>query len=278
MKPVVGIIAQGQMGSAVAKRLTEHGVTVLTSLEGRSFASIKRAEAAGMRAVSLDTIAYADMILSIVPPGDAEALAQALGPHLAASARKPFYADCNAVNPETVKRIANTIEATGCRFVDAGIIGGPPKANYDGPTFYLSGVDAGAIAALNDFGLICKIADGPIGAASALKMSYAGITKGLTALASVMLLAATRAGTAEALRRELEQSQPALLTWFGRQVPPMFDKAYRWVAEMEEIAVFVGDDIAGETLFRATAELYRRLAEDVAGAKSETEMLAGFFH
>jgi hypothetical protein len=57
----------------------------------------------------------------------------------------------------------------------------------------------------------------------------------------------------------------------------MFDKAYRWEAEMEEIAAFVGDDPAGEALFRATAELYRRLAADAAGAKSEIGMLAGFF-
>jgi 3-hydroxyisobutyrate dehydrogenase-like beta-hydroxyacid dehydrogenase len=206
MKPVVGIIAQGQMGSAVGKRLTEYGLTVLTSLEGRSFSSIKRAQSACMKAVSLDTIAHADIILSIVPPGEAEALAQALAPHLRESAKKPVYADCNAVNPQTVKRIANIIEATGCPFADAGIIGGPPKPNYDGPTFYLSGAGAGAVAALTDFGLTCKVVDGPIGAASALKMPYAGITKGLTALASIMLLAASRAGTSDALRSELEQS------------------------------------------------------------------------
>jgi L-threonate 2-dehydrogenase len=278
MKPVVGIIAQGQMGSAVGKRLTDHGLTVLTSLEGRSAESAKRAAAAHMEPVSLERFCAADIILSIVPPGDAEALAAQLAPYLANAATKPAFVDCNAVNPQTVERIAAVIQANGCPFVDGGIIGGPPKPNYDGPTFYLSGADAGTVAALSDFGLSCKIVDGPIGAASALKMSYAGITKGLTALASVMLLAATRAGTSDALRRELEQSQPALLNWFGRQVPSMFDKAYRWVAEMEEIAAFVGDDPAGEALFKATAELYRRLAADAAGAKSETEMLARFFH
>src|SRR5439155_249607 len=103
------------------------------------------------------------------------------------------------------------------------------------------------------------------------------ITKGLTALASIMLLAATRAGTADALKRELEQSQPQLLAWFARQVPSMFDKAYRWVAEMDEIAAFVDEDPAGEKLFSTTAELYRRLAADAAGANTETEMLARFF-
>ncbi len=276
MKPVVGIIAQGQMGSAVAKRLTDNGLTVLTSLEGRSAESAKRATAARMEAAALERFCEADIILSIVPPGDAEALAQKLAPYLTQS-RKPIYADCNAVNPATVERIASLIDATGARFVDGGIIGGPPKPNYDGPMFYFSGAGAHAAAVLNNFGLPCKIVEGPIGAASALKMSYAGITKGLTALASVMLLAATRAGTAEALKAELAQSQPQLLAWFERQVPSMFDKAYRWVAEMEEIAAFVSEDPAGEKLFDSTAELYRRLAADVAGAKSETDMLARFF-
>lgn len=277
MKPVVAIIAQGQMGAAVGKRLTDNGVTVLTSLEGRSSESAKRAAAAGMKPVTLNAIAYADIILSIVPPGEAEALAERLAPHLANAELKPIYADCNAVNRETVERIARIIEPTGCAFVDAGIIGGPPKAGYDGPTFYLSGTQADSIAALVDFGLSCKVLRGPAGAASALKMSYAGITKGLTALASVMILAASREGRADALRLELEASQPQLLAWFTRQVPSMFDKAHRWVAEMEEIAGFVEEDPAGEQLFRAIAELYRRLAVDAASAKSETGTLAAFF-
>ena len=277
MKPVVAIIAQGQMGSAVAKRLTDHGVTVLTSLEGRSAESAIRAAAAGMKPVAPSAIACADIILSIVPPGEAEALAGRLAPHLAEATGKPIYADCNAINPETVERVGVIVEATGCAFVDAGIIGGPPKPGYDGPTFYLSGAQAGHIAGLADFGLSCKVLRGPVGAASALKMSYAGITKGLTALASIMILAASRAGAADALRRELEESQPALFAWFGRQVPSMFDKAYRWVAEMEEIAGFVEDDAAAEQVFRAMAELYRRLALDAASAKSETGTLAGFF-
>ena len=47
MKPVLAVIAAGGMGSAVGKRLTENGVRVLTSLEGRSAASAARAKAAG---------------------------------------------------------------------------------------------------------------------------------------------------------------------------------------------------------------------------------------
>ena len=82
MKPVLAVIAAGGMGSAVGKRLAENGVRVLTSLEGRSAASAARAKAAGMVAASDPEIATADIVLSIVPPGEALPLAQRLAPGL----------------------------------------------------------------------------------------------------------------------------------------------------------------------------------------------------
>jgi 3-hydroxyisobutyrate dehydrogenase-like beta-hydroxyacid dehydrogenase len=277
MGPVIGIIAQGQMGSAVGKRLTANGVDVLTVLDGRSAQSAKRAAAAAMKAVSQREFCEADIILSIVPPRDAEDLARRLATDIALARRKPIYADCNAINPQTAERIAAAIEGAGASFVDGGIIGGPPKAGCDGPAFYLSGAQANAVAVLNSFGLTCKILGGRVGAASALKMSYAGITKGLTALASIMILGASRADVAGALHDELRASQPQLMAWFERQVPSMFPKAYRWVAEMEEIAGFVEDDPAGYALFESTARFYERIAADVADANSETDLLARFF-
>lgn len=273
----IAIIAPGQMGAAVGKRLSENGLRVVTSLEGRSRDSVARAAASSMVAVSPDELAAADILLSIVPPGAAEAIAHHLAPVLARAPKKPVYVDCNAVSPRTVGAIAAIVETTGTPFVDAGIIGGPPKPGGAGPVFYLSGEKAGAVTALEEFGLDCKVLDGPIGAASALKMSYGGITKGLTALASAMILAATHWGTADTLRRELGDSQPMLLAWFERQIPSMFGKAYRWVAEMEEIAEFVAADEAAQELFIGNAHLYERLAADFAGAKTECGQLARFF-
>jgi putative dehydrogenase len=274
MNPVVAVIAAGGMGSAVGARLTENGIRVLTSLEGRSAASAARAKAAGMIAASDPEIAAADIVLSIVPPGEALPLAQRLVPALSAANKKPVYADCNAVNPETVKKIAAVIAQTGCPFVDAGIIGGPPRAGYNGPSFYVSGEDASRIEPLNKLGLVVRKMDGPVGAASAIKMSFGGITKGLIAIGSAMTLAAHRAGVAEALHAELAASQPAVLAYLTRMVPDMPPKAYRWVAEMEEIAGFTGSEAERE-MYQAIAALYERLAQD--SAKDEVEALAGFF-
>lgn len=276
MSPVVAVIAPGAMGSAVGKRLVEHGVKVTTVLDGRGPDSAKRARDAGMVAVSDGEAVTADIVMSIVPPAAAIPLAEKLLPRLQANRQKPVYVDCNAVNPKTVVEIASIITSTGCPFVDAGIVGGPPKAGYDGPVFYASGDAARRFATLGDYGLKVRVLDGAVGAASAVKMSYGGITKGFTALAAAMMLAASREGTADTLHRELAESQPALLAWLTRQMPNMYSKAYRWVAEMEEISAFVGDDLAARDMFMSYAKFYERIAQDFDGGKQEVGALADF--
>jgi 3-hydroxyisobutyrate dehydrogenase-like beta-hydroxyacid dehydrogenase len=279
MAPVVAVIAAGAMGAAVGKRLADHGVTVLTSLAGRSTATAARAAAAGMAAANDAEIAASDFVLSILPPGDALALAQRFVPALSASNVKPIYVDCNAVNPATVERIAATIAPTGCAFVDAGIIGPPPKPSPPGQgrgtgtRFYASGEAAPRFAGLRQYGLDVRVLEGSPGAASALKMSYAGITKGTQALGAAMLLAAARAGSAAALREELQFSQPEMLALFQHFLPAMPAKAYRWVAEMQEIAGFVGDDPAAGEIFAGAAHFYERIAEDYAADRKNVEAL-----
>ncbi len=276
MQPVVAVIAPGMMGSAVAKRLTGNGLDVLTVLAGRSAATMARAAAAGMRDASAEQIAAADFILSIVPPGEALALAERLAPALRSARAKPIYVDCNAVSPATVLRIDGVVRETGAGFVDGGIIGPPPEPDSSRTRIYLSGPDAGKVASLARYGLSMPVQPGPVGAASAIKMSYAGITKGFTALGAAMMLAATRAGTADALVAEMIVSQPELLKWLTAQIPKMHGKAYRWVAEMQEIATFVGADRPGAGFYGAAAALYEAIAADYAGPGVETAALDAF--
>ena len=276
MTLTVTVIAPGMMGSAVGKRLSQGGAAVLTSLNGRSDATRARAASCGMADASDAQIAASDFILSIVPPGEALGLAERLAPALRQAGHKPVYVDCNAVSPDTVLTIAAVVQATGAPFVDGGIIGPPPEPDSSKTRLYLSGPDADAVTVLQRHGLSTPVQPGPIGAASAMKMSYAGITKGFTALGATMMLAATRAGTADALIAEMKVSQPMLLHWLTSQMPKMPSKAYRWVAEMEEISAFVGDDPAGAAFYQAAARLYERIAADLAGGRSETDALEAF--
>jgi len=276
MNEVIAVIAPGAMGSAIGRRLKQHGATVLTSLQGRSAAARARAESAGMEDADGSRLVGADLILSIVPPASALTLAQGLAPALKQAQRKPVFIDCNAVSAQTAITIGAVVEATGAPFIDAAIIGLPPAPGEAGPALYVSGPHVERASILASLGLDLKILAAPCGAASALKMSYAGITKGLTGLAAAMMLAAQRAGAGQALRDELERSQPALLKRFSSGVPDMFPKAYRWVAEMQEIAQFASPDLATQAIYHGLAAFYQQLADDQAGAQADIRALTSF--
>jgi 3-hydroxyisobutyrate dehydrogenase-like beta-hydroxyacid dehydrogenase len=265
----IAIVAPGEMGSGVAARLVERGARVLTSLQGRGERSVERARAAGMVDVPEAELMTADLFLSIVPPHQAAEVAVRFT-RLPARRHPPFI-DLNAISPETAHAIAKVVTDSGARFVDGGIIGTPPRPGQAGPTLYLSGPAGEATQVLLDHGLVVRDLDGGVGAASALKMSYAGITKGLSALAASMILAAERHGAAAALATELAASQPALLERFRKTLPDMLPKAWRFAPEMREIAGFIGDGRAERHLYSAMGDFYEQLAIDLEATPDQVK-------
>jgi 3-hydroxyisobutyrate dehydrogenase-like beta-hydroxyacid dehydrogenase len=275
MNPVIAITSPGNMGAAVGGRLTAQGVKVLSPFSQRSAASRARATSHGLTDATDSELAQADFLLSIVPPKEAVAVAERLAPALAAAKRKVVYVDCNAVSPKTAARIGEVLAATGADYVDGGIIGGPPREGYT-PRLYVSGTGAERVLELNKFGLDVRLVKGGIGAASALKLSYAGINKGAIGLGAAMILAARRAGVEGDLMRELSESQRGLLAQFSRGIPDMFSKAERWAPEMIEIADYGGD--GGEAdIYRGLAAFYERLAANFEGSQDEIGALKDFF-
>ena len=262
----VAIVGAGEMGAAVGRRLREAGARVLTSLAGRSAESVARVRNAGLEVVSDDDALVRDagFVLSIVPPGVAVEVAERFRGPLGRAHAKPVFVECNAISPATCRRIHDLLGATP--FIDACIIGGPPVAGTQdpasGPRFYASGPDARQLTRLAGFGIDIAVLDGPVGAASGLKLSYAGLTKGFTALCATMLAAAERDGLAEALRAELARSQPGFLARLDRAVPAMRPKAHRWVAEMRQIAEFIGSADDGATIYEGAAVLYQQIANN----------------
>jgi L-threonate 2-dehydrogenase len=274
----VALIGTGEMGSAVGRRLREMGARVLTELKGRSELSVRRVADAGLEVIDDDQllVRQANFILSIVPPGSACAVAERFRASLSRTDHKPIFVECNAIAPKTVRRIEAMLSNTGCRFVDAGIIGGPPSINVSvrGPRFYASGSHAQMFASLAQYGLDIAVLEAPIGAASALKLAYAGLTKGFTALGAAMIAAAAREHLADNLRAELARTQPDMLVRLERMIPAMFPKAYRWVAEMEQIADFAIDETKGAAIYQGAARLYEGIAAEFEHDRSAERLLA----
>src|SRR6266545_2831918 len=128
----VGILSPGEMGSGIGRVLHGHGMDVLTCLEGRSTLTRKRAEEAGFRDVPTidDLVRESDMVLSVLVPSEAVPTAEAVAVAMRRTGATPVFVECNAVAPQTVLSIERTIRGAGASFIDAGIIGGPPRMDY----------------------------------------------------------------------------------------------------------------------------------------------------
>jgi 3-hydroxyisobutyrate dehydrogenase-like beta-hydroxyacid dehydrogenase len=254
----IGIISPGDMGHVVGDVLRSSGLRVVTCLNGRSARTKALARQAKLEDLGSTeaVVSEADAILSILVPSEAVRAAEGVAEAMKQSGSFPLYADCNAISPTTTRHIGEKISAAGGRFVDAAIIGPPPR-RVGATRFYASGPHAEDLAALNDYGLhVIPIGD-RIGDASALKMCYAALTKGLTALSTELLVAAEALGVTEPLQAEFRQSQASMLAQMERGLPTMPPKARRWVGEMGEIAsTFEAVGLTPHILLGA-ADIYR---------------------
>jgi 3-hydroxyisobutyrate dehydrogenase-like beta-hydroxyacid dehydrogenase len=257
----IGILGTGDMGSAVGRVLSAAGYRVVTALEGRSRASRRLSAAAGLVDLGSPELALgeSDVFLSILPPSAAAGFAARASGLMRQDA---VFADCNAVAPATVREIAGHFDGGRARFVDVGIVGPAPKPGVHGRTrFYVSGAERLAILNLAVPELeVVDIGD-DIGQASAIKMCYAAMNKGVDALYTNILLAAERLGVREELMKEFAGSQGEALARMQRRLPFLAATAARFTGEMAEIAeTFDAAGVSGD-FHRGAEWLYARLAE-----------------
>ena len=277
LHPTVGIISPGDMGHALGAVLVQHGLRVLTNLHGRSPRTVALARQAGITDVGDDAtlVREADFLLSVLVPAQAYAFAERMAAVMRATGSTPLFADCNAISPRTALSIEGLLREVGAEVIDVGIIGSPPRAGRSETRLYASGSGAERLAVLNEYGLDVRVIGPQAGQASGLKMCYASLTKGLTALATQALTAGAALGLSETLTGELRESQAELFAWIERQVPRMPPKAYRWVGEMEEIARTFADVGLPPQMLEGAAALYRLVEQTELGGETPEERHRG---
>ncbi|KAJ5574387.1 Dehydrogenase multihelical [Penicillium hispanicum] len=261
-----------------------------------------------------ELVVQADYVLSIVPPRDAFATAERIAGacRLSETAtrrdaledvngqtnRSPlFFLDLNATPARLAEETAvlfdepapepgrELVMSTGsfvrCHFLDGGIIGGPPsQTSQDGkwkkPSVVLSGAadQPPTFAPLADV-LNLKLVSPRIGAASTLKLSFAALTKGLTALSILSVSTAQGEGLLPELLDHLDRYSPQTAALARHGVTSMSPKAYRWVDEMRGIGEAFdregGWDGVGSRIYGGFAEIYRSVAEDTVLGQERVE-------
>lgn len=255
-EPVVALLHPGEMGSGVGGCLAARGMRVLFASDGRSAESLARAKAAGLHdgGSVRSIVRESAIVLSICPPHAALDVAN----EVAKAGFKGVFVDANAIAPATTRTIGDVITAAGGTFVDGGIIGPPPKPGVR-TRLYLAGAQAKRIAELfSGTAVGTVVLEQPVGAASAVKACYAAWTKGSIALMANIRTLAAHEGVDEVLLKEWSESQGDL----GKRstaITTQSRKAWRWIAEMEELAK--GFRTAGlpDGFHLACADLYTRL-------------------
>ena len=121
MPNTVGILSPGDMGHTVGNVLRENGLRVITCLKDRSQRTRQLAEKAGIIDVPTysQLVTEADLILSIMVPAQAMSAASVVAEALQQTNATLTYTDCNAIAPQTVRKLGDVITAAGGTFVDA---------------------------------------------------------------------------------------------------------------------------------------------------------------
>jgi 3-hydroxyisobutyrate dehydrogenase-like beta-hydroxyacid dehydrogenase len=261
----IGLLHPGEMGAGIGASLVRAGHRVSWASSGRGTSSARRAAAAGLVDVhSVEALAQScDLIISVCPPSAALDVARQV------AGFGGTYLDANAIAPGTARDVAAVVEQGGGSYVDGGIIGGPPSP-ASSPRLYLSGPSAAPVCDLFDDTPVeaVVISEEPT-AASALKMCFAAWTKGTTALLLDVRALAVAAGVEDPLLTEWEHSLPDLAGRSLLSAQQAATKGWRWVGEMEQIAVTFRAAGLPDGFHRAAAEIYARPERDEGAAADE---------
>jgi 3-hydroxyisobutyrate dehydrogenase-like beta-hydroxyacid dehydrogenase len=257
----IGLLHPGEMGAEVGRCLAGLGHRVLWAAAGRSEQTRVRAAAAGLSdAGQAGALAeQAEVIVSVCPPHAAVDVARSVAGFCG------LYLDANAIAPQTARDVATIVTGGGGQYVDGGIIG-PPPVRQGTTRLYLSGAAAPQVQRLFEGGVLePRLAGKEQFSASAVKMAYAGWTKGSAALLLAVRALAEAEGVGTALAAEWALSQPGIearLLGAGRSAA---DKGWRWTAEMNEIAAAMSAAGLPGGFGQAAAEIYGRYPRRTPG-------------
>lgn len=261
----VGVVSPGAMGGALGRGWAEAGARVVATVEGHSERTRHLAHGIELLPTLADVVNESDVIVSVVPPGEALAVARAV--REAAGEARPLVADLNAIAPATVSAVAAALAPLD--LVDGSISGGPP--DHDTTRVYLNGPRAAEVAALDHPRLDVRVLGGPLGTASAVKMSTASVYKGMAALLLQAVAAAEANGVADVVLDDLTRAYPDEVANIAPRISMSAAKAHRYVGEMREIAATQGAAGLSPELFEAVALVWERVASTRLGRRTPEE-------
>lgn len=247
------------MGSRLAGQLVAAGHQVFWVPAGRSAATVARADEFGLTAAPFaDALGQAEVVLCSCAPQGAVDVARKAG----AAGFTGVYVDANPLSGDSLRQAVDALpEAT---FVDAGVVGPPPRPGAGETHLMLSG-DAEAAALVRDLfeptQVSPMVVGDAVGAASAAKASYALYNKGRLALAALARGLAGQHGVLAALEAQAGREDASVLAYADR-VAGLDRVAWRWGPEFDELAATLDEaGLEGDAL-RGLRQVWTRIERE----------------
>jgi 3-hydroxyisobutyrate dehydrogenase-like beta-hydroxyacid dehydrogenase len=172
-----------------------------------------------------------------------------------------LFFDCNSCSPATKTKSQQVIEAAGGRYVDVAIMS-PVHPKLHRSAILLSGDHApAALGVMQSLDMDATIAEGPVGAASGIKLCRSIIVKGLEAISAEMILTARALGVEDPVIASLDATYSGF-DWKTRAayaLDRMMTHGVRRADEMDEAVKMVQALGLAGGMSEASADLQRRV-------------------
>ncbi|MDN0200115.1 NAD(P)-dependent oxidoreductase [Streptomyces sp. S.PNR 29] len=254
------VLHPGAMGAAVAVQASRSGHQVLWVSADRSAATRERARKAGLTdCPSLaEALGASEVVLSLCPPHAAEDVAVSVARH----GFTGLYVEANAISPQRMERIAHEVRPASS-VLDGAVIGPPPGDRHTCRLYLAGGPQAVDLLRFVFRGSRVQVeaAGDRVGAASALKMSFAAFQKAARTLAAVSHALADSHGVAGLLTAEARR-MPADFLSNPADLSSVAARAWRWAPEMGEAADTLRASGLPPQMAEAAAAVMRRWEQD----------------
>jgi 3-hydroxyisobutyrate dehydrogenase-like beta-hydroxyacid dehydrogenase len=241
--PRIGFVGFGEAGYHIAAGLRGAGIPEISAFDINAETPVlqdkirARAAETATRLVSSNNelATAADIILSTVTANQALAASQQNAPFLRDG---QLYADLNSVSPALKQSIDRVITASGAKFVEVAVMAPAPPYGHKVPMLVGGAGGKDFIARMQPYGMQMEFANVKVGEAAATKMCRSVIVKGLEALLTECVLAASRYGAEERVFASLGETFPGI-DWSEMatyMVGRVVVHGERRAREMEEVA------------------------------------------
>lgn len=234
---VIGLLFPGDMGLAVAELLLKNNFRVITTTRGRSQKTIDNIKDTAIQdfASLHDVVEASDIILSINSPNKSFEIAEEICNCISDRSKKKIFIDLNSNTPESAIKIDQLFTLKNAIYVNGAVLGASKDMDKDS-VIVLSGRERKQIIKFFDGIFNTKDAGEKIESASAYKLLFSLVNKGINAVFFEAMASASHYGIVDELITSLQLYLPGTFEDLEKTTPTYISHIERRIHEMQGLS------------------------------------------